>query len=33
MNGLLALPQWNEFMDNPSSEWLGFMNAIYWIGK
>jgi MFS family permease len=29
MNGLLALPQWREFMDEPSGVWLGFINAIY----
>lgn len=32
MNGLLALPQWYAFMDNPSDAWLGFINAIYWLG-
>ncbi|KAF6837133.1 sugar transporter [Colletotrichum plurivorum] len=28
MNGLLALPQWFEFMDHPAGAWLGFINAI-----
>ncbi|KAJ4264227.1 hypothetical protein NW762_005421 [Fusarium torreyae] len=28
MNGLMALPQWYNFMDNPSGAWLGFINAI-----
>lgn len=28
MNGLMALPQWNEFMDHPSGAWLGFINAV-----
>lgn len=32
MNGLLALPQWREFMDNPSGAWLGFINGIYSLG-
>ncbi|KAH7116507.1 sugar transporter [Dactylonectria estremocensis] len=27
MNGLLALPQWVEFMDNPRGSWLGFISA------
>ncbi|QPC74568.1 hypothetical protein HYE68_005320 [Fusarium pseudograminearum] len=30
MNGLQALPKWNEFMDHPKNAWLGFINAIYW---
>lgn len=30
MNGLQALPRWNEFMDQPAGAWLGFINAIYW---
>ncbi|WYZ38426.1 hypothetical protein EsH8_III_000340 [Colletotrichum jinshuiense] len=29
MNGLLALPQWFEFMDHPSGPWLGFINAAH----
>jgi MFS family permease len=33
MNGLLALSTWNEFMDNPSGAWLGFINGIYWLGN
>ncbi|KAH8601507.1 glucose transporter HXT1 [Bisporella sp. PMI_857] len=32
MNGLQALPQWREFMDNPKGAWLGFINAIQSIG-
>ncbi|KAH7001013.1 sugar transporter [Ilyonectria destructans] len=28
MNGLQALPQWHDFMDNPKGAWLGFINAI-----
>lgn len=28
MNGLIALPQWNSFMDHPTGAWLGFINAI-----
>ncbi|KAF4976380.1 hypothetical protein FZEAL_6941 [Fusarium zealandicum] len=27
VNGLMALPQWHEFMDNPTGSWLGFINA------
>lgn len=33
MNGLQALPQWQEFMDTPTGVWLGFINAIYWAGN
>ncbi|KAF9698631.1 hypothetical protein EKO04_003916 [Ascochyta lentis] len=32
MNGLQALPQWEDFMDTPRGAWLGFINAIYWLG-
>lgn len=32
MNGLQALPQWDSFMDTPTGSWLGFLNAVYWIG-
>ncbi|KAL1656355.1 hypothetical protein SLS61_000818 [Didymella pomorum] len=32
MNGLQALPQWDTFMDTPAGAWLGFLNAIYWLG-
>ncbi|CEN61725.1 hypothetical protein ASPCAL08375 [Aspergillus calidoustus] len=32
LNGLQALPIWLEFLDQPSSVWLGFINALYWIG-
>jgi MFS family permease len=33
MNGLQALPQWHVFMNNPAGAWLGFINAIYWLGN
>ena len=32
MNGLMALPQWNAFMDTPTGSWLGFINGIYSLG-
>ena len=32
MNGLEALDQWKAFMDNPAGAWLGWINAIYWLG-
>ncbi|CAI7672294.1 unnamed protein product [Penicillium manginii] len=32
MNGLEALTQWKEFMDYPAGSWLGWINAIYWLG-
>ncbi len=32
MNGLQALPQWDSFMEAPKGSWLGFLNAIYWLG-
>ncbi|KAL0939877.1 sugar transporter [Colletotrichum truncatum] len=32
MNGFLALPQWREFMSNPTGAWLGFINAVYSLG-
>lgn len=32
MNGLQALNQWQQYMDSPSGAWLGFVNAIYWLG-
>ncbi len=32
MNGLLALSTWNSFMGEPSGAWLGFINAIFWLG-
>ncbi|KAF3004452.1 hypothetical protein G7054_g7175 [Neopestalotiopsis clavispora] len=32
MNSLQALSQWQEFMENPSGAWLGWINAIYWLG-
>ncbi|KAL4795951.1 general substrate transporter [Aspergillus venezuelensis] len=28
MNGLQALPRWQEFMDTPTGPWLGFVNAV-----
>ncbi|KAH7025701.1 general substrate transporter [Microdochium trichocladiopsis] len=33
MNGLQALPRWNEFMGMPAGAWLGFINAVYWISN
>ena len=33
MNGLQALPQWQVFMSSPTGAWLGFINAIYWLGN
>ncbi|KAH6653800.1 general substrate transporter [Truncatella angustata] len=32
MNSLQALSQWQDFMGNPSGAWLGWINAIYWLG-
>ncbi|KFY89170.1 hypothetical protein V500_05902 [Pseudogymnoascus sp. VKM F-4518 (FW-2643)] len=32
MNGLQTLDTWQTFMQHPKSEWLGFINAIYWVG-
>ncbi|KAL1632976.1 hypothetical protein SLS56_003263 [Neofusicoccum ribis] len=32
MNSLQSLTQWNEFMSHPTGAWLGFINAVYWIG-
>jgi hypothetical protein len=32
MNGLLALVQWNQFMQQPYGAWLGFINAIQYLG-
>jgi MFS family permease len=32
MNGLQALDQWNGYFDRPAGAFLGFLNAIYWIG-
>ncbi|KAH6621712.1 sugar transporter [Boeremia exigua] len=28
MNGLMTLPQWFTFMDNPRGAWLGFINSV-----
>lgn len=33
MNGLQALPGWHTFMNNPTGAWLGFINAVYWLGN
>ena len=33
MNGLQIFPVWHEFMNNPQGAWLGFINAIYWLGN
>jgi MFS family permease len=32
MNGLQALPQWQEFMGHPTGAWLGFVNAVQALG-
>jgi MFS family permease len=32
MNGLQALPQWQEFMGHPTGAWLGFVNAVQSLG-
>ena len=32
MNGLQSLGQWREFMNQPAGVWLGFINAIQFIG-
>ncbi|KAJ5131937.1 Major facilitator superfamily domain general substrate transporter [Penicillium atrosanguineum] len=32
MNGLEALDQWKDFMNHPAGSWLGWINAIYWLG-
>ncbi|CAG8029733.1 unnamed protein product [Penicillium olsonii] len=32
MNGLEALDQWKDFMEHPTGAWLGWINAIYWLG-
>ncbi|KAL1890714.1 hypothetical protein Sste5346_008038 [Sporothrix stenoceras] len=31
-NGLQVLTRWNDFMDHPAGAWLGWINAIYWLG-
>lgn len=33
MNGLMALDQWQQFMDYPTGAWLGFINAVQSIGS
>lgn len=32
MNGLQALPLWQDFMNHPKGTWLGFINAIQSVG-
>ncbi|KAL2891254.1 Lactose permease [Ceratocystis lukuohia] len=32
MNGIIALPSWNRFMDHPRGSWLGLINAMYSLG-
>ncbi|KAJ5982848.1 MFS sugar transporter [Penicillium waksmanii] len=32
MNGMQSLGQWKEFMDHPAGAWLGFINAIQFLG-
>lgn len=32
LNGLQSLEIWQGFMNHPTGAWLGFINAIYWIG-
>ncbi|PCG90188.1 Major facilitator superfamily domain, general substrate transporter [Penicillium occitanis (nom. inval.)] len=32
MNGLQSLPLWHEFMHTPTGAWLGFINAIFFLG-
>jgi MFS family permease len=33
MNGLQALPQWQDFMHHPTGAWLGFVNAAQSLGS
>lgn len=33
MGGLLALKSWNQFMDNPTGAYLGWIAGIYWLGN
>ncbi|KAM0331231.1 hypothetical protein ACHAQA_002900 [Verticillium albo-atrum] len=33
MGGLLALKNWNEFMEQPTGTYLGWINAIYFLGS
>ncbi|KAM0271892.1 hypothetical protein ACHAQH_008934 [Verticillium albo-atrum] len=33
MGGVLALKSWNEFMDLPTGTYLGWINAIYFLGS
>ncbi|KAH7134617.1 sugar transporter [Dactylonectria estremocensis] len=33
MGGILALPNWKDFMGNPSGAYLGWITAIYWLGN
>jgi hypothetical protein len=32
LNGLQALPGWLAFLNELTSTWVGFINALYWIG-
>ncbi|KAL5615246.1 hypothetical protein BROUX41_005301 [Berkeleyomyces rouxiae] len=32
MNGIIALPSWNHFMDHPRGSWLGLINSMYSLG-
>src|SRR3954470_3975012 len=32
MNNLQTLPEWYAVMGNPTGPWLGFINAVYWLG-
>ncbi|CAK7232128.1 hypothetical protein SEUCBS140593_008157 [Sporothrix eucalyptigena] len=31
-NSLQVLDQWEDFMKHPAGAWLGWINAIYWVG-
>ncbi|CAM1507971.1 Fc.00g048190.m01.CDS01 [Cosmosporella sp. VM-42] len=33
MTGLQALENWSTFMNNPTGAYLGWINAIYWLGN
>ncbi|KAF7556846.1 hypothetical protein G7Z17_g1153 [Cylindrodendrum hubeiense] len=33
MGGLLAFDTWNQFMENPTGLYLGWISAIYWLGN
>jgi MFS family permease len=32
MNSLQSLEKWQEFQKHPTGAWLGFLNAVYWLG-